>query len=144
MIKEGNLLLLDNKSETTLSAILTIFVLGHEDTSSARRVGALAAKTGDLSVLADIIVEEGSHLDLLLIVGLHLGLGEVLLLPLLGSSYETKNQVEGRFLLNVVVRESTTILELLTSEDQTLLIRGNTLFVLDLLLDSLDGVRGFD
>jgi hypothetical protein len=49
--------------------------------------------------------------------------------------------VESRFLLDVVVGESSTILELLTGEDKSLLIRGDTLLVLDLSLDVLDGVR---
>ena len=42
---------------------------------------------------------------------------------------ETKDNVKGRLLLDVVVREGTTVLELLTSEDQTLLVRGDTLLV---------------
>ena len=37
--------------------------------------------------------------------------------------------MEGRFLLDVVVRKSATILELLAGEDQTLLVRGDTLLV---------------
>ncbi|KAH8171042.1 hypothetical protein LIA77_09823 [Sarocladium implicatum] len=40
--------------------------------------------------------------------------------------------------------ESTTILELLASKDQALLVRGNTLLVLNLRLDVVDGIRGFD
>ena len=47
-----------------------------------------------------------------------------------------------RFLLDIVVRKCAAILELLASEDQTLLIRRNALLVLDLLLHVLDGVRG--
>merc|ERR1712054_238496 len=42
--------------------------------------------------------------------------------------------------LNVVVRESATILQLLASKDQTLLIRWNAFFVLDLGLDVINGV----
>merc|ERR1719352_200022 len=52
------------------------------------------------------------------------------------------HQVEGRLLLDVVVRESAAILELLAGEDQTLLIWRNTFLVLDLLLDVVDGVTG--
>lgn len=52
--------------------------------------------------------------------------------------------MKGRLLLDVVVGQGTAILELLASEDQTLLIRGNTLLVLDLRLDIVDGVRGFN
>jgi hypothetical protein len=52
--------------------------------------------------------------------------------------------VEGGLLLDVVVGESTTILELLSSENQALLVRGDTLLVLNLGLDIVDGIRGLD
>jgi hypothetical protein len=48
--------------------------------------------------------------------------------------------VEGRLLLNVVVRESAAVLKLLSSEDESLLVGGDALLVLDLGLDVLDGV----
>jgi hypothetical protein len=38
--------------------------------------------------------------------------------------------MEGGLLLDVVVRQSSTILQLFTSEDQSLLIWGNTLLIL--------------
>ena len=38
------------------------------------------------------------------------------------TTTQTQHQVKGRLLLNVVVAQSTTVLELLTSEDKTLLI----------------------
>ena len=60
----------------------------------------------------------------------------------LSAAAEAENEVEGRLLLDVVVRESTAILELLACKDETLLIRGNTLLVLDLGLDGLDRVAG--
>jgi hypothetical protein len=47
-------------------------------------------------------------------------------------------------LLDVVIRESATVLELLASEDQALLVRGNTLLVLNLALDVVNGVGGLD
>ena len=62
----------------------------------------------------------------------------------LHSSTETQNQVKGRLLLNVVVRQSTAVLKLLSSEDQPLLVRWDTLLVLDLGLDVVNGVRAFD
>merc|ERR1711907_774619 len=52
--------------------------------------------------------------------------------------------MEGRFLLDVVIGEGSTVFELLTSEDQSLLIRGDTFLVLDLSLDVFNGVRGFN
>ena len=47
-------------------------------------------------------------------------------------------------LLDVVIRESATVLQLLASEDQALLVRGNSLLVLDLALDIVDGVGGLN
>ena len=44
------------------------------------------------------------------------------------------------YLLDVVVAQGAAILKLLTSEDKTLLVRGDTLLLLDLVLDVVDGV----
>jgi hypothetical protein len=92
-----------------------------------------------------------------------LGGGVDLLLALLATTTKAKHQVEGRLLLDVVVRKSAAVLKLLTSEDQTLLIRGDSLLVLcshrqllfdrrrgfarertDLRLDIVNGVGGLD
>ena len=59
----------------------------------------------------------------------------------LHSSPETKDKVKGRLLLNVIVSKGPTILKLLPSEDQPLLVRGNTLLVLDLRLHVVNSVR---
>ena len=53
---------------------------------------------------------------------------------------QTKHQVQSRFLLDVVVSKRAAVFQLLTSKDQTLLVRGYAFLVLDLLLDVLDGV----
>ena len=52
--------------------------------------------------------------------------------------------MEGRLLLDVVVRKGAAVLELLAGEDETLLVGGNALLVLDLGLDVVNGVRGLD
>ena len=52
--------------------------------------------------------------------------------------------MEGGLLLDVVVGEGPSVLKLLASEDQPLLVRGDALLVLDLGLDVLDGVGGLD
>ena len=44
------------------------------------------------------------------------------------------------YLLNVVVGKSTAVLKLLSSKDQALLVRWDSLLVLDLALDVVDGV----
>ncbi len=52
--------------------------------------------------------------------------------------------MEGALLLDVIIRERAAILELLAREDETLLIRGDTLLVLDLRLHVIDRVRRLD
>merc|ERR1712048_1412243 len=39
-----------------------------------------------------------------------------------GTTAKAKDKMEGRFLLNVIVRESSAVLELFSSEDQSLLL----------------------
>ena len=48
--------------------------------------------------------------------------------------------MEGRLLLDVVVRQSTAIFQLLSGKDKTLLVRWDSFFVLDLSLDVLNGI----
>ena len=60
------------------------------------------------------------------------------------STTETEDKVKRRFLLDVVVGEGTAILQLLTSEDQTLLVRRNSLLILDLALNIVDSVARLD
>ena len=48
------------------------------------------------------------------------------------SASKSEDEMEGGLLLDVVVRESSSILELLSGEDESLLIWGNTFFILDL------------
>ncbi|KAH8357067.1 hypothetical protein KR200_009908 [Drosophila serrata] len=57
------------------------------------------------------------------------------------TTTQAEHQVQGRLLLDVVVGQGAAILQLLAGEDQTLLIWGNALLVLDLGLHILDGVR---
>merc|ERR1719320_837140 len=58
----------------------------------------------------------------------------------LHASSQTENQVQCAFLLDVIVRQSATIFQLFTGEDQPLLFWGNSLLILDLGLDVLNGV----
>ena len=52
--------------------------------------------------------------------------------------------MKGRLLLNVVVGQGTAILQLLTRENQALLVRRDTLLVLDLALNIVDSVARLD
>ena len=53
-------------------------------------------------------------------------------------------EVKSALLLNIIIGQRTSILELLAREDEALLIRGDAFLVLDLRLDVVDGIRGFD
>jgi len=60
------------------------------------------------------------------------------------ATTQAKDEMEGRLFLDVVIRESAAIFELLTGEDESLLVRGDALLVLDLGLHVLDRVGGLD
>lgn len=49
-----------------------------------------------------------------------------------------------RLLLNVVISKGSSVLELLSSEDESLLVRRDSLFVLDFSFHVVDRVRGLD
>merc|ERR1712018_277908 len=59
----------------------------------------------------------------------------------LHTSSKSENQMESALLLDVIIRKSSSVLELLSSKDQSLLIWGNSFLVLDLGLDILNRVR---
>merc|ERR1711942_250335 len=59
----------------------------------------------------------------------------------LHSTSETKNKMESAFLLDVVVGESSSVFQLFSSEDQPLLVWGNSFLVLDLCFYIFNGVR---
>merc|ERR1711896_71751 len=80
---------------------------------------------GGLNLKGDGLAGEGLHEDL-------------------HTSPQTEHKVKSALLLDVVVGQSPAILELLASEDQPLLVRGDALLVLDLGLDILDGVGGLN
>jgi len=108
----------------------------------------LTSKDQPLLVWGDTLLVLDLGLDVLNGVGgLHLqsnGLPGQSLHEDLHSSTETEDKMEGALLLDVIVGESPTVLKLLSSEDQPLLVWRNTLLVLDLSLDVLNGVRGLD
>jgi len=62
----------------------------------------------------------------------------------LHASTEPEHQMKSGLLLDVVVLKGTAILELLARKDETLLVRGDALLVLDLGLHGLDGVGALD
>ena len=143
-IKGINLLLhvIVKEGGSRLAAVVTVVVLGHKAPDASD--GGVLAKANNLASVLDPVVLEGLEGDGLVGTLDLLGLGVDLLLALLSATAKTEDKVEGGLLLDVVVRKSTAILELLAREDETLLIRGDTLLILNLRLDVLDGVRRLD
>lgn len=66
------------------------------------------------------------------------------LLTDLHASTQTEDQVKSRLLLDIVIRKSSTVFQLLSGEDQALLVWRNPFLVLNLGLNIVDGIRGFD
>ena len=62
----------------------------------------------------------------------------------LHTTSKSQNEMESGFLLDVVVRESSSIFKLLTGKDKSLLIWWDTFFILDLSLNILDRVCWLD
>jgi streptomycin 6-kinase len=50
----------------------------------------------------------------------------------LHTTTEAEDEMKGRFLLNVVVGKGSAVFELLSSKDQALLVRRDTLLILNL------------
>merc|ERR1712102_168261 len=62
----------------------------------------------------------------------------------LHTSSQSENKMESTLLLDVIVREGSSILQLLSSKDQSLLVWRDSFLVLDLGLDVLDRIRRFN
>jgi len=58
----------------------------------------------------------------------------------LHTSTQSKDKMKSTLLLDVVIRQSSAVFQLFTSEDQPLLVWRNSLFILDLSFDILDGI----
>jgi hypothetical protein len=115
--------------KVAFTTILSVVHRSHEDTSSTLLGRALAAKTLDLAVTVDLVVLEHGQLGLLALVLDLLGGGVDLLLALLGTTTQAEDEVEGGFLLDVIVGEGAPVFKLLAGEDQALLVRWDSFLV---------------
>ena len=105
-----------------------------------------ARKDEPLLVRGDafLILDLGLHV-LDGVTGLHLqgdGLAGQGLHEDLHTTPQTEDQVQGRLLLDVVIRKSAAIFQLFARKDEPLLVRGDAFLILDLGLHILDGVTG--
>jgi len=62
----------------------------------------------------------------------------------LHTTSQSKDQMQSGFLLDVVISKSSSVLKLLSGENESLLVRGDSFLILNLLLDGINGVVGFD
>merc|ERR1719153_560247 len=120
--------------------ILTIKHVCHEYSSSALITWAFTTLTGNFAIVINLVVFEYSKLYFLMLVLDFLGSCVILLLAFLSSTTESQYQVKGGLLLNIIVRQCTAIFKLLSSEDQTLLIWGDSLLILDFGLDIFNSI----
>jgi hypothetical protein len=102
---------------------MAVVVHCHHDARPAIRVRTLLSQPTNLVGVINLVKLEDCKLDLLMLVLNLLGLGVVLLLTLLATTPEPQHKVQRRFFLDVVIRESAAIFQLLASEDEALLIR---------------------
>merc|ERR1719464_532508 len=58
----------------------------------------------------------------------------------LHTTSQSQDKMKGRLFLDVVVRQSSSVFQLFSSKDQSLLIWRNTFLILDLCLHVLDGI----
>lgn len=100
-----------------LAAVFTVSVLGHENAGTAAFSAAFIAQASNLAVVVDTVVLQDGLGNLLALVLDLLGSGVGLLLLLLGTTAQAKDQVKGGFLLNVVVGQGTAVFKLLSGED---------------------------
>ena len=70
-------------------------MVGHEDATATVLTWTLPPQTGDLSLITDLVILQGSKLDFLMLVLNLLGSGVILLLTLLAATTKAEDQVQG-------------------------------------------------
>lgn len=131
-------------SQTTLATVMSVKMASHENSSTTLIRWTLSTKATNFAIFIHLIVLQHSQLNLLSLMLILLGSGVGLLLPLLSTTTKSQHKMKGGLLLDVVVRQSTAIFQLLTSKDQPLLVRRNSFLILDLGLYIFYSVRGFN
>ena len=59
------------------------------------------------------------------------------------TTSQSKYKMQSTLLLDIIIRECTAILQLFPSKNQSLLVRWNSLLILNLTLDVINGIRRF-
>lgn len=116
-------------SSTALAHKLACRPVMHQVRLTHRFIRALSPQAFDLAITIHLVILQHGELGLLTLVLDLLRSSVDLLLPLLTSTTQAENQMKSALLLNIIIGEGATILELLAGKDQTLLVRWDTLFV---------------
>jgi len=97
----------------------------HESSRTARFSGAFPSKTFNFAIAVNLVVLKNRELSLLALMFDFLWCSVDLLLSLFGSTAKSKDEVESRLFLNVVIRQGSTVFKLLASKNKSLLIWRN-------------------
>lgn len=121
--------LIKDIGKVTFATVLPIVHRCHEDTSTTLCCGTLPPQTLNLSIAIHLVVFQHRQFGLLALMLDLLRGGINLLLALLGATTKSKDEMEGGFLLDIVVGQGATVFKLLAGEDQSLLIGRDALLV---------------
>ena len=130
--------------QTTFATIMSVKVAGHTNSSTTFIWRALPTKATDFAILLHLIVFQDSQLNLLSLMLVIPGSGVRLLLPFLSTTVKSQHKMKSGLLLSVVVRQSTSVFQLLASKDQSLLVRRNSFLIVDLGVYIFCCIQGFD
>ena len=122
---------------------MSVKVTGHKNFRTLFIWRTLPVKVIDSAILLHLVVFQDSQLSLFSLMFVLLGSG-MRFLPSLSSTTTSQHKMENKLLLNVVVRQRTSIFQSLASNDQSLLIRRNTFLILDLGLYIFYCIQGLD
>jgi hypothetical protein len=95
--------LIKDVGKVTFAAVLSVVHRRHKDSSTTLRRRTFPPQTLDLPVAIHLVVLQHGQLGLLALMLDLLGCGVDLLLALLGTTTESEDEMESRFLLDVVV-----------------------------------------
>jgi len=97
---------------TASSAVMTIRMLCHEDTSTTSRTRALLSQSGNLTIIINSVELECGELHTFVLVLDLLGGGVHFFLSLLSTSTKSEYKMKRSLLGDIVITESSSVLEL--------------------------------
>merc|ERR1712219_9115 len=99
--------LVDEDGVSIFTRIISVGMVCHKVTGSSD--WALFSKSGNFSRIVNFVIFQDSEFFLLSLVLVFLWCGVSLLLSLLSTTAETEDEMKGRLLLDIIIRQSSTI-----------------------------------